>query len=422
MLTRYISITLLYFFSSYGYAFDFNDVLNNFGEDTGRINPLARIEKYQSAIRNLSQYPLLNPVIIDRVDRKKATKLFYNSSIKRFYNNDQDKLTGYEFLLRQLNLLPHDISIKDYLENNYFDRVSGLYVAEIKKIILVHGASYTNQSKAILHELLHVAQDEKVDLIRLFQSFKTIDQQLSLLSVVEGQAELLELIYRITQSNQLNNINTVLQTFFNKYIKFLESSPPLNNLSDLESFPSQHGLVFTTRQYLESATAFENMFQQIPLSTEQVLHPLKFLSNEVPLKTYTSKEKLSDLLDDTKQLYSTTLGEFFIQLTLNHSLKKHPQANKQASEGWGGDSISVFQHNLGVFLIWDSLWDSIKDAKEFSAQFQKLVQNNNLPKKFGQITAKDNKFYINRVKNRIIILSGNIPNSFLKPIARYTGL
>ncbi|MBT4836737.1 MAG: hypothetical protein HON94_05265, partial [Methylococcales bacterium] len=364
----------------------------------------------------------LNPVIIDRVDRKKATKLFYNSSIKRFYNNDQDKLTGYEFLLRQLNLLPHDISIKDYLENNYFDRVSGLYVAEIKKIILVHGASYTNQSKAILHELLHVAQDEKVDLIRLFQSFKTIDQQLSLLSVVEGQAELLELIYRITQSNQLNNINTVLQTFFNKYIKFLESSPPLNNLSDLESFPSQHGLVFTTRQYLESATAFENMFQQIPLSTEQVLHPLKFLSNEVPLKTYTSKEKLSDLLDDTKQLYSTTLGEFFIQLTLNHSLKKHPQANKQASEGWGGDSISVFQHNLGVFLIWDSLWDSIKDAKEFSAQFQKLVQNNNLPKKFGQITAKDNKFYINRVKNRIIILSGNIPNSFLKPIARYTGL
>lgn len=100
-----------------------------------------------------------------------------------------------------------------------------------------------------------------------------------------------------------------------------------------------------------------------PASTEQVLHPEKFLAGEMPVKIGTGP--VTDFLEKKgyRLVYRTTLGEFGTAVFFETHEKGRNSVPIAA--GWGGDTALVFERNGERLHLWLTEWDTAGDAVEF---------------------------------------------------------
>ena len=107
------------------------------------------------------------------------------------------------------------------------------------------------------------------------------------------------------------------------------------------------------------------MYANIPKSTEQVLHPEKYLAGELPVEV-TIADVAGVLGEGWNTSKPETIGEFGILLSLLTNDKSGPLA-EEAATGWGGDKL-VIVSNKGTkqaFSIHKTVWDTAKDARDF---------------------------------------------------------
>jgi hypothetical protein len=103
------------------------------------------------------------------------------------------------------------------------------------------------------------------------------------------------------------------------------------------------------------------------LSTEQILHPEKYLAGEVPLEV-TLADTASVLGANWRQVDEETLGEFYVRLLFREHLSRTEY--NTAATGWGGDRYRTFVREDGeVAMVTVLLWDTATDAEEFSATY-----------------------------------------------------
>jgi hypothetical protein len=110
------------------------------------------------------------------------------------------------------------------------------------------------------------------------------------------------------------------------------------------------------------------IFEAPPDTTEQVLHPEKYLSRERPTPIHLPAAAFENLATSS----SSVLGEFGIELTLEPMLGE--SRARKAAAGWDGDQILVGDPlgsddavTSGVHtLYWMTRWDTARDAEEFS--------------------------------------------------------
>jgi hypothetical protein len=92
-----------------------------------------------------------------------------------------------------------------------------------------------------------------------------------------------------------------------------------------------------------------------PASTEQVLHPEKYLAFEAP------RLPLAPPLPAGARLLRTgVLGEALIRTFLG-------EGSEAAAQGWGGDAYKCADLGGRTLLTWRVEWDSAADAREFAA-------------------------------------------------------
>ncbi len=109
-----------------------------------------------------------------------------------------------------------------------------------------------------------------------------------------------------------------------------------------------------------------------PVSTEQVLHPEKYSSGDTPAAI--DPAPAAKLLESKgwKEAYRTTLGELGAAVVLETHFPKDDLA--AASEGWGGDTLAVFEkEGAPPLVLWATDWDREKDAEEFHAPALRIV-------------------------------------------------
>ena len=104
---------------------------------------------------------------------------------------------------------------------------------------------------------------------------------------------------------------------------------------------------------------------QPPRSTEQVLHPNKYLTSptDEPILVELPRTRGRDVDSEGR------LGELLIR-TLLAPVVGTPMAIKAAA-GWGGDAYAVIYGDAGYTLIWKSLWDTPEDMKEFESMIRR---------------------------------------------------
>jgi hypothetical protein len=118
----------------------------------------------------------------------------------------------------------------------------------------------------------------------------------------------------------------------------------------------------------------DQAFENPPVSMEQVLHPERYLSGDMPVDVTLA----DDTFDDSagwEVIYDRRLGEFYLREYLDRYLGALDAG--VAASGWGGDRYRVYynsQTDENAFVL-KVVWDTQDDADAFAdamAEFGEL--------------------------------------------------
>lgn len=130
-------------------------------------------------------------------------------------------------------------------------------------------------------------------------------------------------------------------------------------------FPWRRGAVFALGLHAKGGfPALDRAYARLPASTEQVLHPGKYAAAEAPVSVDVAGAV--DVLKSAgwSEAFRTTLGELGTALVLETHFGREDLSS--ASEGWGGDTLSVFTRDgQAPIALWATVWDRDVDAAEF---------------------------------------------------------
>ena len=101
-------------------------------------------------------------------------------------------------------------------------------------------------------------------------------------------------------------------------------------------------------------------YNNVPVSTEQILHPQKYLKYENPVSV-----EIPDfspyLPSNWTESRRNTMGEFWLELIFNKGhLKKGV-----GGEGWGGDQYVIYSAEGNNLMVLKTVWDTVSDHEEF---------------------------------------------------------
>jgi|GEM_PF-5470892 len=428
---------LLFSWTGSGFCSPLEQIRNAFDRDFNRMNPEKIKDRFVSIVEDISGMKVKNQVGISYRSRGDVKNELFLQDMKKWNLNNNKKMQGYEYILKRFHLLASDTSFKDVYLKSYYDHLYGYYDPSKKSIILMEGIHKLVAENVLFHEIVHAAQDSAVDLIKYQEKHSSsFDATLAASALLEGQASAVELIARIERNLEGKAKNEILSDLLDRILAQLGRNPGSNNTDNQNMFEScmdfsySYGLVFVLTRIVKEDADFSRMLEAIPISTEQILHIQKYDAKEQPMKTVLekSRDKISSIPGMTL-LLDTSLGEYFIRQMFTNILQNDNDTAKNAAAGWGGDRIFVLKSGEHLLFIWDTLWDSDKDADEFLrcyADYSKARYNvENLPPDMifdATLTTDDDKVLIKKNGNRILIMEGQIITSTLKNILKSIGL
>ena len=113
--------------------------------------------------------------------------------------------------------------------------------------------------------------------------------------------------------------------------------------------------------------AVDDLFRRPPASTEQALHPEKYLARRDPPVRISAPSPLPPLLREARPLASEVLGELGWRIYFKTC--QQPDG-EQAAAGWGGDRYWSFELRGRPVVLTATRWDSEPEAREFFAAYR----------------------------------------------------
>lgn len=322
----------------------------------------AEIEANVVAIRGLEPLRPLISTLLTRDELRSELEAEFDQ------NTTEAESDNYVLFLNAFDFVPRNFDYYGLTLDIYSEQVTGYYDAETQRFVVISEDALLSTAEQITHahEYAHALQDQHYDLSMLFRNIPNEDAALALRALVEGDAELVEDFY----VNQYVT-NQELQAVAAEYAAFdttlLDAFPiPLLNLL---IFPYEAGLNFVQTLYDEGGFDLINdTWENPPTSTEQVLHPTRYLAGDEP-QTVELETLIEPLGVGWELLNENVFGEFFLREYLAQQLDE--EVASAAAEGWGGDQYAVYwdeQQELMLMLL-RVAWDSEDDAAEFAAAY-----------------------------------------------------
>jgi hypothetical protein len=107
-----------------------------------------------------------------------------------------------------------------------------------------------------------------------------------------------------------------------------------------------------------------DIFEDLPGTMEQVLHPEKYLAGEVA-QPIAPKPLTEALGAGWRLLASGDLGEFGLQNILLNGLPEQRTRVQEGAAGWGGDAWSLYVSGDARLVHLETVWDTDADAPQF---------------------------------------------------------
>jgi hypothetical protein len=331
----------------------------------------AEIEILQQQASDLRELPILEEVDTYIIMRSKVRALLeeYYTSIE----GSQEQIEDSSIVFVALGLIDPNYNLLTNVLNSLADGVGGFYLHEDNQVYIV-GYRFTAVEKFIYtHEFDHALIDQNYNLgeLNLYPHCEgNEDRCKAIQALVEGDANLL-MTQWLTQVATAAEYEKVMN--YHPATRILaEQNPPPFALRNSE-FPYNQGLTFVDTLYARGGWSRVNQaYSNLPKSTEQILHPEKYLSGEAPINV-PSVSLRGVLTDPWRLVKDNTLGEWMTYLILGYSIDISAQVDEidaiRASEGWGGDNYQVYynEETEDIVLVVHWEWDTEADQEEFTS-------------------------------------------------------
>ena len=275
----------------------------------------------------------------------------------------------------ELGLLPHvSVSVRPH-------QAAGIYIPDQEQLYVTTGRQENSaDDQALLaHAYVHALQDQHFDLGAMDDRAPTTDAALAVRALVEGDATLSTALYRygdLDAADWLHLLELISQAEQPSYGVDLEDTAAW---ARIQRFPYWEGRRFVYTLFQASGwEAVNSAYINPPRSTEQVLHPDRYLEGQDGPTQVVVPDVEAILDEDWTVLVQDTLGEFVVGLYLETLLPE--EAAWQAADGWEGDTFVVWEHEDGDrLLVWRTIWDSTVEATEFESALAAFVLQRYLP-------------------------------------------
>src|ERR1051325_7647723 len=253
--------------------------------------------------------------------------------------------------LVKLGLVGPNVQLRDYIVKLLREQVAGYYEPKTKEFYLAAWLPLGEQKKVMAHELVHALQDQHFAL-RRFEKWPKgdSDTELAIHALIEGEATLVMIQYDMEEGGLKGIDIGRLPSLTEKLLKadpdndpnypVLSAAPRV--LRENLQFSYVYGVGFAQAVYKNSSwRGLDAAYRELPASTEQVMHPEKYLAHEAPVKI-----DIPDLLTafgkDWKQADADVNGEFGYMVILSEFINK--DTARIAAAGWGGDRYAFYEN------------------------------------------------------------------------------
>lgn len=332
---------------------------------------LARTDAVAKEVSALRGLRLKRKIPNDVVDKDQL-----RTRLVTMANEDKTKReTAAEgFALARWGMIPLRTDYPALLIEVLTEQIAGYYDTDTKKLTISKSAGDDGDwaELVLAHEIQHGLQDQNFDL-KKFENLPDSEGDASIArrALVEGDgiALMIEVMLK-RQGLSSPWSNPQVADALEKSMSVPGAGDSLDKapivLRESLIFPYRSGLTFVAAlRRRQPWSAVDAAFIKPPRSTEQILHPERYLADDKPVPIAID---LPASLRGYTMRHSTVWGELGFSLFLR-SRGIDPATATSAAEGWGGDRAMVFSRDgetrpEKAIAIARTEWDSEADAIE----------------------------------------------------------
>jgi hypothetical protein len=332
-----------------------------------------RIEELTAKLSEITGLEVRRKVPYAMIDRKELRK-FLERRIAEEIKDEEIRIE--ETLLKKFGLVPADFDLKKTTIELYTEQAAAFYDFKRKKLFVLESADTALQEAALTHELAHALADQHFRLARfLDRAGNSDDGALARLAVMEGQASWLMAEMMARATGQSLRTSPELVDLMSRMMGAGGADSPVYDQAPLyirESliFPYTSGMKFQ-QAVLEKlgGRGFLEVFRRPPVSTQQVLHPDKYLNGTGTLAVELPKWNSRGY----RKLAEGSVGEFDYAVLLRQYLDE--EATRRIAPAWRAGRYRLFEHKQDgrTVLLQASSWETEQKAGEFFAAYRKVL-------------------------------------------------
>ncbi|HMM43978.1 MAG TPA: hypothetical protein PKA95_18940, partial [Thermomicrobiales bacterium] len=244
------------------------------------------------------------------------------------------------------------------------ERVLGYYDPETKELYIVNDEPELSAlgEMTVAHEMVHALQDQHTNLLALSDDEVDGDRALAHSALIEGDAEVTATRYILEYFDRAQLMDLAIESG-GASSDVLDSAPAY--VRDSLYFPYIQGVEFATQLYqIRGVDGQTAALADPPSSSEQILHPEKYLDERDEPLTVVIQDLEPILGNGWKQARADTIGEFDLRVLLREN---GAQDAEGAAAGWGGGQYSLYSGPAAsdALVAVTVEWDTDADAGEF---------------------------------------------------------
>jgi hypothetical protein len=347
-------------------------------------NLCSQVPDIARSLTQISGMQLHHPVPCAFITKEKINEFLK----KRVHDNERpEDIRAEEMVLKKFGFVPPDFNLADSTIDLLTEQAAAFYDYNQKKLFITETTSAESQDMVLAHELAHALADQSFHLARYIrQGRKSDDGASARLAVMEGQATWLMSEYLARRAGRslrdspeaVALMSTESETGGGQYPVF-EGAPLY--LRQTLVFPYTKGMLFQNALLQhDGQDAFAEVFRRAPISTQQILHPDKYIAKVTPTSPELPQPHLPSRY---KGLIGGSLGE------LEHSILIEQFAGKEAARDvaphWLGCNFELREDRKAkrAVLLYAVEWDTEENAQRYFAVYREALQ-----KKWKQLTVR----------------------------------
>lgn len=318
---------------------------------------LGSIERAVEEIRGIDTPPPVDHMFVDKAGMKEQLDGQLTDP------EVLEQIEHEETLFKLLGVIPQDADLNAIYESLFSSQALGLYDPEKEEFFVLgddqSGAESidTEAQLTYAHEYVHRLQDAKFDLEAVDELSDNDDMALAISALIEGDATAVQSKYMLANYD-FSELSELLESALADQAEQPDS--PYFLQQSLEFAYTDGAAFIAVILQLGEFAAVDAVFANPPKSTEQVLHPEKYLDEEEPIELDIADDALGD---EWSIQAENVMGEFFIRTWLE---ALGSDGAERAANGWGGDAYAVFERESSdtAFALMTA-WDTNEDASQF---------------------------------------------------------